>query len=78
MLTWLLYLLQGFDRYGVWRIDAVPAPNLKEALKLKAGSSLKRLCMIVWQQSSLSTICWATSSWQSEGPIVLVLYFYFP
>ncbi len=29
--------LQGFDKYGVWRIDAVPAPNLREALSLKVS-----------------------------------------
>lgn len=31
----MLISMQGFDKYGVWRIDAVPAPNLREALSLK-------------------------------------------
>ena len=28
---------QGFDKYGVWRVDALAAPNLKAALKLKVS-----------------------------------------
>ncbi|CAL5224332.1 g7003 [Coccomyxa viridis] len=29
--------IPGFDKYGVWRVDALAAPNLKAALKLKEG-----------------------------------------
>jgi hypothetical protein len=28
---------QGFDKYGVWRVDALPTPNLREAVHLKVG-----------------------------------------
>ncbi|CAL8471455.1 g10997 [Coccomyxa elongata] len=29
--------IPGFDKYGIWRIDAVPAPKLRDALSLKEG-----------------------------------------
>ncbi len=67
----MLLLLQGFDRYGVWRIDAVAAPNLKQALNLKVSSSLacqdclgafsfgQQLCgHVIWHSLKLLNAAW--------------------
>lgn len=35
MVPILVCNVQGFDKYGIWRIDAVPAPKLRDALSLK-------------------------------------------
>ena len=37
---------QGFDKYGIWRVDALAAPNLKAALKLKVSPSQCTSCSI--------------------------------
>ena len=34
----MVHNAQGFDKYGVWRVDALAAPNLKAALKLKVST----------------------------------------
>ena len=30
-------IVQGFDKYGVWRVDALAAPKLRAALDLKVS-----------------------------------------